>query len=110
MQVNSEATQTPHAATEFGIVQSEAFVVVTSRCGVTVRFDGAAALAEVVTPRRLYGSALTGLCGDCNGQRADDLLVGGEPLKSLPGKKKDAVRAFARQYLLVGQGAESDAQ
>ena len=74
-------------------------MVVTTKCGVKVEFDGDR-VARILAPKHRYGSLLYGLCGNCDGKRRNDLLVQGKPLQRGRKRRRDQLQAFARQFLV----------
>ena len=76
-----DVSQTPYrdANNNFVIKRSvkKGFVVFKSKkCGIKVGFYGRGldSVATVVTSPR-YSTQMTGLCGDCDGRKPDDLLT-----------------------------------
>ena len=91
-QVNGKRRYLPVSAHNgnLRIFKSGRLVQVASACGINVNFDGRHAVSVVVPGK--YRNAMTGLCGNCNGDRNDDF-------KTKDGKDK---RSDKNRYSLIG--------
>ena len=74
------------------------FMKLESQCGLKVRFDGVHAV--VITLPDRYAGKVEGICGNCDGNPKNDLMLSGRDL-SHTANKTMAYEEFARQYLLV---------
>ena len=72
------------------VIVNTKFVIVQTGCKVTVVFDGDDS-AVVVVPGK-YSSHVTGICGNCNGNKKDDLQT----------KNGEDVSRAPNRYALVG--------
>ncbi|OWF54868.1 Tenascin-X [Mizuhopecten yessoensis] len=87
--VNSYLHHLPVMENGYQIYRSGIWVVVTSRCGVTVWWNGKAAV--MVEVKVDYGQHLTGICGNCNGLDDDDRKRDGEDVTGYPKRKRGAI-------------------
>ena len=83
------------------IFKSGRYVQVWTKCGVQVNFDGRHAVSVAVP--KTYSDSITGLCGNCNGDKNDDYRTKDGKDKR---KDKDKYSSIGDSYLV--KDPESD--
>merc|ERR1711963_635075 len=78
---------------------------VTTACNVTVAYDGDK--EAVVTMPAAYRGFSSGLCGDCDGNPADDIEADGTPVYLYPSVMK-GYEALAQQFLVPDDSDSPD--
>ncbi|KAK6172766.1 hypothetical protein SNE40_016361 [Patella caerulea] len=95
--LNGVDTSLPFITPQVNVTQAGKFVKLTTRCGVQVSFDGRM-IVRIKTPPS-YRNRLTGLCGNCNDDRHDDIQVDGRSVNSFP-TLTEGYQTLANQYVV----------
>ncbi|CAI9719089.1 transmembrane cell adhesion receptor mua-3-like [Octopus vulgaris] len=82
--INSEEKSLPVNYEEFSATYSVGWITVTTIWGLKVMFDGRHRVTVTLQP--IFADQLTGICGDCNGQKDDFRTKSGEDVSQKANK------------------------